>query len=130
MMSARAQQRLRSYHLRKYPACWKRASATIRRLAGGTCQRCGQPAHDLSVHHIGTPFADGRPGDKTDKHDLRRENLIALCFPCHDELDHIRIVRAKQRERKARRQVRRETHQALGVGTGLVLYQPQGRRHQ
>jgi 5-methylcytosine-specific restriction endonuclease McrA len=124
MISLRARQRLMTCQGSKYPTCWKRASATIRRLAGGVCQRCGQPAHDLSVHHIGTPFADGRPGDKTDKHDIRRENLIALCFTCHDELDHIRIVRAKQRERKARRQARRAAHQALGIGTGLILYQP------
>ena len=106
----------------KYPRCWKRVSLRIRQLAAGHCERCGRACDSLSVHHLGTPFANGTPGNSHDKHDIRRENLIALCFPCHDELDHIRIVRKKTKQRKAKRAEKRAAHQALGVGTGLVVF--------
>ena len=103
----------------KYPTCWKRVSLLIRRLAAGHCERCGRVCDTLSVHHQGAPFAN-KLGNSQDKHDIRRENLIALCFPCHDELDHIRIVREKTKQRKAKRAARKEAHQALGIGTGLM----------
>lgn len=107
----------------KYPICWPRASLLIRQLADGHCERCGLACNNLSVHHQGAPFANGKPGNSRDKHDLRRENLIALCFSCHDELDHIRIVRKKYKQRKAKRAAKREAHQALGIGTGLIATQ-------
>jgi hypothetical protein len=75
----------------------------------------------LEVHHIGTPWADGRPGDHCDKHDLRRENLAAICFACHDQAEHVGEIRYKMRERKRRRRARLEAHQALNIGTGLVV---------
>ena len=57
----------------------------------------------LTVAHLGTAHADGRPGDKHDKHDVRDENLAALCQKCHlalDRDDHIRnakTTRARKR---------------------------------
>ena len=45
----------------------------------------------LTVAHLGTPHADGRPGNKHDKMDCRDENLAALCQKCHlkeDEDEH------------------------------------------
>lgn len=41
----------------------------------------------LTVAHIGAPKEDGTPGDKHDKHDVREENLRALCQRCHLVLD-------------------------------------------
>jgi len=106
----------------KYPRNWKRASMIIRRLANGHCEWCGQGCDRLEVHHIGTPWADGRPGDHRDKHDLSRENLVAICFSCHDQVEHVGKIRTKMRDRKKRRRARMELHRAMGIGTGLVLF--------
>ena len=122
MMSIRARLRERQYKTSKYPRCWKRASRIIRRLANGVCQRCGQPAEQLEVHHVGAPYIDGRPGNPHDKHDIRPENLLPICFSCHDEIEHVGAIRKTQRKRKKRRAERREAHRALGIGTGLVVY--------
>ena len=51
---------------------------------------CGQPCNTLSVHHIGAPLATGtgwKRGNPCDKHDVRRENLAALCWTCHSTAD-------------------------------------------
>jgi hypothetical protein len=122
MMSIRARLRERDTRTCKYPRCWKRVSRIIRALAHGCCERCGRHCDNLSVHHIGTPYI-GRPGDKTDKHDIRRENLAALCYACHCELDGVDLdtERRKFKKRKARRKNKLEAHRALGIGTGLVL---------
>jgi 5-methylcytosine-specific restriction endonuclease McrA len=119
--SIRARLREREQYTRKYPRGWKRASKAIRALACGICQRCGQASDSLSVHHIGTPYADGRPGNSRDKHDIRRENLTAICFECHDGLDHLQIVKRKVKSKKQKRRAKFEAHRALGVGTGLVV---------
>jgi 5-methylcytosine-specific restriction endonuclease McrA len=103
----------------KYPRNWEKVSRIIRRLANGHCEWCGRACNNLSVHHIGVPFV-GRPGDRHDKHDIRRENLAALCYPCHDQADHLSLVREQRKARKIKRAAKRQAHQALGVGTGLV----------
>lgn len=79
-----------------YPNNWRKVSRTIRRIAGNRCEWCqlapgehhpdGRPVV-LSVHHVGAAYADGTPGNPHDKHDLRRENLIALCGACHWRAD-------------------------------------------
>lgn len=88
---------------RLYPPNWEKVSLTIRRIAGWRCEWCGAAKGDplrsgrpgkviLTVAHLGTPWADGRPGSKHDKHDIRRENLACLCAGCHlmyDLEDHI-----------------------------------------
>jgi len=106
----------------KYPRCWKRVSRLIRKLANGHCEWCGQLCDTLSVHHIGTrrPTGNGwKNGNPCDKHDIRRENLAALCERCHDQADaHIRRKCGKAR---AKRAAKREAHQALGIGTGLLV---------
>lgn len=109
----------------KYPRCWRKASRLIRfKLARGCCQWCGKESSTLSVHHVGAPYPDGRPGDPRDKHDLRLENLVALCFECHDGVEHIGKIRDKQKRRKARRRARTAAHRALGIGTGLQVCSP------
>ncbi len=104
----------------KYPRNWKRVSQVIRRLAGGRCEWCGNTCDSLEVHHIGTAWADGRPGSHCDKHDLRRENLAAICFTCHDQAEHVGAIRRKKRDQKKRRRARLEAHRALNIGTGLI----------
>ncbi len=99
-----------------YPRNWKRASRTMRRVIG-RCERCGAKDVPLSVHHRGLPYADGKPGNPHDKRDLRRENLQVLCLSCHWVVDLPRWKRHLRREQQ------RERHAALGVGTGVVLYQ-------
>lgn len=109
--------------LADYPRSWKRkVSPLIRRIAGDRCEQCGianglpLPSGRagrvvLTVAHIGAPLATGagwKPGNKHDKHDIRRENLLALCQRCHlalDLEDHIAHARAT-RQRKKREQAR------------------------
>ena len=95
--------------LKHYPKAWRRISLLIReRRAGGRCEWCGavngcpHPSTGsrvvLTVAHLGEPFALG--GDKHDKHDIRAENLAALCQRCHlnyDRADHVAKAR-KTRE--------------------------------
>ena len=96
-----------------YPRNWKKASRTIRRVAGYRCEwcqrsqgeyyPCGQPVI-ISVHHIGAAYANGTPGDPHDKHDLRRENLVALCDLCHFYADlPLVLARRKKEQRQARK---------------------------
>jgi len=99
----------------RYPHNWKRASRTLRRVVG-RCERCGATGVPLSVHHVGLPYANGKPSTPHDKRDLRRENLQVLCDPCHWMVD-IPLWKSHLRREK-----KRERHAALGVGTGLVLY--------
>jgi 5-methylcytosine-specific restriction endonuclease McrA len=57
----------------------------------------------LTVAHLGTAHPDGTPGDKHDKHDVRRENLAALCQRCHlayDQDDHVRNAAQTRRRKK------------------------------
>ncbi|GCF06867.1 hypothetical protein KDI_04310 [Dictyobacter arantiisoli] len=112
-----------SFNAKKYPSNWKKVSLIIRRLAHGCCEWCGQPCENLSVHHVGAPRPNGRKwknGDPCDKHDIRRENLAALCWHCHSQTDA--PSHANYAKRTARRKEKRERHRALGVGTGLVPY--------
>ncbi len=105
----------------RYPRNWKKISRTIRRIAGNRCEWCdiangaplpsGRPGRViLTVAHLGAarPTGDGwTPGDKHDKHDVRRENLAALCQACHlryDLAEHIQHAR-ETRQRKKREQV-------------------------
>jgi hypothetical protein len=99
---------------KRYPSNWKKVSLTIRRVAGNCCEWCGianaAPLPSarkgnvvLTVAHLGTPFPNGQPGDKHDKHDVRRENLAALCQKCHlgyDLDDHVQHARETRQRKK------------------------------
>lgn len=57
----------------------------------------------LTVAHLGTPHADGSPGNKHDKMDCRDENLAALCQRCHlrhDIDEHVQNAHATRRRKK------------------------------
>jgi hypothetical protein len=108
---------------KQYPRNWRKVSAVIKRIAGYCCEECGKPVH--SVHHKGAAWATGdgwRPGRRGDKHDLRRENLVALCFSCHDSADNGAL--SFYAALRARGQGKRARHRALCIGTGLVPVQP------
>lgn len=128
----------------RYPADWRRISEDIRARAGQRCEWCGvangafgyrrpdgtfvaweedgdlpEPGRPvrivLTVAHLGTAHADGRPGDKHDKTDCRMENLAALCQRCHlnyDRDEHAANAAATRRRKRA------AAHAAAGQ-TGL-----------
>jgi hypothetical protein len=97
----------------RYPASWELISRIIRtERAGNRCEWCGAVNGEphprtgsrvvLTCAHLGTPHADGTPGDKHDKMDVRPENLAALCQSCHlnyDRDEHIAHA-AETRRRK------------------------------
>jgi hypothetical protein len=58
----------------------------------------------LTVAHLGTPHADGTPGDKHDKMDVRDENLAALCQRCHLRYDIKEHMQNAARTRLAKKQ--------------------------
>lgn len=71
----------------RYPGNWKDLAFAVKEAAGWKCQSCGKQCR--------------KPGEKLDSHvrtltvhhinhmpeDCRRENLIALCAPCHLRAD-------------------------------------------
>lgn len=88
--------------MKRYPSDWKAISLRIRQREGWRCKHCGAENGKpnprtgsiviLTVAHLGTPHPDGTAGAKHDKHDVRDENLAALCQACHlayDLADHI-----------------------------------------
>ena len=103
---------------KRYPTNWRKVSLLIRRIAGWRCEWCkipnGVPLPSgragkvvLTVAHLGTPYADGRPGNKHDKHDIRRENLAALCQACHlrydldEHIEHAKETRQRKKQEQA-----------------------------
>ena len=83
----------------RYPANWKEIALDIKTAAGWRCSGCGMKCREpgekfdthkrtLTVHHI-----DHQPEN------CSRENLIALCAPCHLRADakfHAEHRRANQ----------------------------------
>lgn len=109
----------------RYGDNWEKVSRTIRRIAGNCCEWCGIPNGAplpsgrkgkvvLTVAHLGASRPDGVgwvDGSKHDKHDVRRENLAALCNKCHltyDLPDHI------QHAKETRQRKKRETIEKSG----------------
>jgi|SRR6266496_2437068 len=108
-----------------YPGNWGKVTQVLRRVVG-CCEQCGTTQR-LTIHHQGVPRPTGdgwRPGCPHDKHDLRRENLRILCTNCHDEIEPCRTwIRERKFRRRCERRAKRDMHRALGIGTGLVLYE-------
>lgn len=97
----------------RYPENWKAISLAIREREGWQCKWCGaingQPHPDtgskvvLTVAHLGAPHADGRPGNKHEKLDVRPENLASLCQRCHlnfDRDEHMENAARTRRRKK------------------------------
>lgn len=99
---------------KRYGSNWKKISLTIRRIAGNRCEFCGVSNGSalrsgrkgkviLTVAHLGVAYANGKPGNIHDKHDVRRENLKALCQACHlryDIEEHIENARKTRNKKK------------------------------
>jgi hypothetical protein len=96
----------------RYPANWRSISLAVREEAGWKCEWCGARHREphpvtgsmviLTVAHLGINRPDGSLGNKHDTHDVRPENLAALCQRCHlnyDRADHI----ASRHRRRSRR---------------------------
>ena len=71
----------------RYPADWKEIARDVKEAAGWRCAACGKKCREpgepfdshtrtLTVHHI-----DHQPEN------CARENLVALCAPCHLKAD-------------------------------------------
>lgn len=90
---------------KKYPADWEKLARAIKEEAGWKCEECGKQCR--------------RPGEKFDTHkrtltvahlnhkpwDCRRENLKALCAPCHlryDAKHHAETRRKHMKEKEIR----------------------------
>lgn len=97
----------------EYPRNWSRVSWLVRKASGNRCVWCGR-TELLSTHHMGVPYITGKPGTRTDKHDLRLENLYPLCGSCHSWIEE------QQRQEELRRL---RKHRRLGVGTGMIVYE-------
>ena len=83
----------------RYPTNWKDIANAVKEAAGWKCQKCGKQCK--------------RPGEKFDTHkntltvahlnhtpeDVRPENLMAMCAPCHLKYDaeHHAETRKKRR---------------------------------
>ena len=71
----------------RYPADWHRIAFEIKERAGWKCQRCGK-----QCRKPGEPF-DTHRNTLTVAHlnhtpeDVRSENLMAMCAPCHLRYD-------------------------------------------
>ena len=68
----------------------------------------------LTVAHLGVARADGSPGDKHDKMDVRDENMAALCQRCHLAFDREDHVRRRKENREARRMAREPVFPVFG----------------
>lgn len=98
----------------RYPRNWKRIRRGIIRRSAGRCEWCGAENHRpnpatgskvvLTIAHLGEPFAEG--ADKHDKHDIRAENLAALCQRCHLRHDIEEHVENRRRSHEAKRELR------------------------
>ena len=100
---------------KRYTRNWSRVLRVIMRRSRGRCEWCdaanGEP-HPitssrvvLTTAHLGEPFATG--SDKHDKHDIRAENLAALCQRCHlnhDRDEHAANARATRERKRAERE--------------------------
>lgn len=91
---------------KRYPANWKEIALEVKAAAGWRCAGCGKKCREpgekldthqrtLTVHHI-----DHNPEN------CKRENLIALCAPCHLRADaphHAETRRKRKREQDEKR---------------------------
>lgn len=84
---------------KRYPSDWKEIALSIKEAAGWKCQKCGK-----QCRRPGEPF-DTHRNTLTVAHlnhtpeDVRPENLMAMCAPCHlryDAKHHAETRRSKR----------------------------------
>ena len=102
-----------------YPSNWHEISRRLRfERAKNHCEWCGAENYKphpitgsvvvLTVAHLGIAKPDGAPGSKADLHDVREENLAALCQKCHLDFDRDDHLRRRFENRRAARLARGE----------------------
>lgn len=102
-----------------YPANWHEISRRLRfERAGNRCEWCEAENYKphpitgsiviLTVAHLGADKPDGTPGRKDDLHDVREENLAALCQRCHLNFDRDDHLHRRMLNRRAARLSRGE----------------------
>jgi len=104
---------------RRYPPNWEEIALAVKERAGWCCEWCGVAYGTwrisrkgkpykvvMTVAHLGVPYPDGRPGNRDDRWDVRRENLLALCQSCHLRLDlEDHITHAKETRARKKREL-------------------------
>lgn len=109
-----------------YPPEWHEISRRLRfERAGNRCEWCGAENYKphpvtgskvvLTVAHLGIDKPDGTPGSKDDLHDVREENLAALCQKCHLDFDRDDHLRRRVQNRIAARLARGEQFLPFGL---------------
>lgn len=102
-----------------YPSNWRAISRRLRfERAGNRCEWCEAANYTphpitgslvvLTVAHLGLDKSDGLPGSRDDLHDVREENLAALCQRCHLNYDREDHLRRRYFNRRAARLARGE----------------------
>lgn len=92
---------------KRYPKEWNQIAAAVKEAAGWKCQKCGK-----QCRKPGEPF-DTHRNTLTVAHlnhtpeDMRPENLLAMCAPCHLRYDakHHAETRRRNRERNQKRRL-------------------------
>lgn len=115
---------------KKYPGNWDKLAKAIKDEAGWRCEECGKQCR--------------RPGEKFDTHrrtltvahlnhkpwDCRRENLKALCAPCHlryDAKHHAETRRKHMKEKEIRRNyATHEPDEEQRANIGGIRHQARG----
>lgn len=84
----------------RYPADWKRIAFEVKERAGWKCQSCGK-----QCRKPGEPF-DTHKRTLTVAHlnhtpeDVSKENLMALCAPCHLRYDAAHHAETRRRKKE------------------------------
>ena len=85
----------------RYPKNWREIALEVKNAAGWRCQACGvkcrMPGEKFTTHKLTLTVHHKNHIPE----DCRRENLIALCAPCHlksDALFHAEHRKAKKGE--------------------------------
>lgn len=99
--------------MKRRPVNWPEIAAQIRTRSKDRCEWCAATNYQphpvtgsqvtLTIAHLGTSHADGRPGNKHDTLDCRLENLARLCQRCHlryDQDERHASAAATRRRRK------------------------------
>lgn len=86
----------------KYPDNWKDISWNIKQSCGWVCQKCGKqcrkPGEPFDTHRNTLTVAHLNHEPK----DIRPENLMAMCAPCHLRYDAKHHAETRRRNKKGR----------------------------
>ena len=85
----------------RYPAGWKAIARAVKEEAGWKCQRCGKqcrrPGEPFDTHRntLTVAHLDHTPEN------CARENLMAMCAPCHLRYDAAQHAESRRRRARA-----------------------------